>query len=129
MTSPALAFFQSLPSKVAQFLKRLDLVARDRLDLAAAVPVEHAVGRADDLRGRQRVDALDHVARDVLVELEGQLPGGPVLIAADRDEVLDDEPRVRARLADLREAAGPVLRLDDQDFGDFHAPKDTPPAV
>ena len=79
---------------IAQHLARVDRQRRHGADLAAAVAVEDAVGLADEARGRQLPDALVERAVGLLVHLERDLPERPALVASQRGELLDGEPRV-----------------------------------
>ncbi len=106
---------------VAQDLLRRDGDGRLRADLAAAVPVEHAVRLADEARDGQRVDAGVEAAVRLLVHLQRDFPERAALLATERLQVVDREPRVGDHLQHAREAARLMHRLDHQDLGYLHA--------
>ena len=85
------------------------------------MPVEHAVGLADEARDGQRVDAAVEAAVRLLVHLQRDLPLRAALFAAQRLQVVDRESRIRDHLQDAGKAAWLMHGLDDEDLGDLHA--------
>src|SRR2546430_12647119 len=82
--------------------------------------IEHPVRLADEARGRQLPDALIQRAVRLLVHLERDLPERTALVASQRGQVLDGQPRIRDHLQHLDEAAGLVDGLDHENFRDLH---------
>lgn len=77
---------------IAPDLLRVDRKTRHGAYLAAAMPVEDAVGLADEARGRQLPDAFVQGTVSLRVHLQGDLPERAALVAAQRGEVLDRKP-------------------------------------
>ena len=106
---------------VAQDLLGRDLQRRLHVDLAALVPVEDAVGLADEARMRQRVDLAVELGIRLLVDLDRDFPQRAPLLAAHRLQVLDHELLLRDRFEHARERARLLEGLDQQDLGYLHA--------
>src|SRR5579864_8602050 len=99
---------------IPENLQRVDWKARYGLDLAAAMPVEHAVGLTDETGIRQLVDAVVEAAVRLFVHLECDFPQRPALIAAQCGQVLDRQARLGNDEQHTRQAAGLMERLDNQ---------------
>src|SRR4029077_273766 len=108
------------------YLAGVDWQRRHGADLAAAVTVEDTIGLADEARVGQLTDALVERAIGFLVHLERDLPERASLVAPQRDQLLDGEPRVCDDLEHLGETARLMDRLDDDDLRDFHTPEGCP---
>ena len=82
--------------------------------------VEDTVRFSDEAGRRQAVDTLVETPIRLLIHLQRDLPLGPALIAADRNQMLDGEAGLGDHLQHLGEASGLVDSLDDQYLGYFH---------
>ncbi len=105
---------------VPQNLLRIDGDAGDGVDLAATMTIEHPIRLAQEARRGQLRNPVIEAAIRLFVHLERQLPHRPALIAPQRGEVLDRQPRLGHHLEHLREAPGLMNRLDDQDLRNLH---------
>ncbi len=96
---------------VSQDLLRGNRNARAHLDLAAAMPIEHPIGPADEARGGQRVEACAQLFLPAFFDLDGELPERAALFAMQSGEVFEDQSGFGDDVQNAGEAAGDLLRF------------------
>ena len=106
---------------VPEHLQCVDRNARYGPDLAAAMPVENAIRFTDETGRGQLADPVVEAAVRLLVHLERDFPRGSALIATQRGQVLNGEPRVSNHLEHFRETSRLMNSFDDENLGNLHA--------
>ncbi len=107
--------------EVTQLLERVERDLGDHLDLATTVPIEDAVRFADKPRVRQGGQPFGDSPAGFLINLDRDLPSGPVLVATDGREVIDHDTALSDCGENPAQAAWPMFGFDKQDFRDLHA--------